>query len=178
MHLVLLANGGKEILAEGFCVLDFDWVGASDMEVERFVAFLPSTVFHEAGATAFDLDSAAGFLLDVFDILPAVADDAGAEVEAGYGLETDDDFLFGPFTLWVYMLVKIPDSGSDVMGISTLPNSSLSIVGSGSLGLLNLLSSTRLGRSCFMSSSILATAFSRPSFVVLVTWRYNGGFCI
>ena len=62
--------------------------------------------------------------------------------------------------------------------ISTLPNSSLSIVGSGSLGLLNLLSSTRLGRSCFMSSSILATAFSRPSFVVLVTWRYNGGFCI
>ena len=84
MRLVLLANGCKEILTEGFCVLDFDWVGPGDVEVERFLAFLSGTVFHEAGAAAFDLYSAASFLLDVFDVLPAMADDAGAEVEAGY----------------------------------------------------------------------------------------------
>jgi len=116
MRLVLLANGCKEILAEGFCVLDFDWVGPGDVEVERLVTFLPAAVFHKAGAAAFDLYSATGFLLDVFDVLPTVADDTSAEVEAGYGLETDDDFLFGPFTLRVYMLVKISDSGSGCNG--------------------------------------------------------------
>jgi len=28
-----------------------------------------------------------------------------------------------------------------------------------------------------MSSLILATALSRPSLLVLVMWRYSGGFC-
>lgn len=55
----------------------------------------------------------------------------------------------------------------------TRPYSSRSTC-SGSLR-LNRLSSTRLGSSCFISSSTRWTAFSRPSFVVLVIWRYNGG---
>lgn len=53
----------------------------------------------EAGAAALDLDTAASFLLDVFDVGTAVADDLSTEVEARDGLEVHGDFLLWPFAL-------------------------------------------------------------------------------
>lgn len=97
--LVLLFDLAEEVFAEFAGVLDFVRIGACNMEVHGFVAFLPRICLEEAGPTTFDLDSTAGLGLDVFDVGAAVADHLGAQVEAGDGLEVDGDAFFGPFAL-------------------------------------------------------------------------------
>ena len=67
----------------------------------------------------------------------------------------------------------VPGIRIEVPRPHTRPYSSRSTC-SGSLGRKRR-SSTRLGSSCFIISSTLMTAFSRPSFEVLVMWRYSGG---
>lgn len=138
------------------------------MEVHRLVALLASVMLDKAGATTLDLDAATSLLLDVFNIGTTVADNLGAEVETRNGLEVDGDLLFGPFTLLRVSVSTVLSQYITLCNI-TLPYSSRSTC-SGSLRRKRL-SSTRLGSSCFISSSILTMAFSRPSLVVLVTWR-------
>lgn len=81
-----------------------------------------------------------------------------------------DQWEFAPQAIFAMIVRSINLTIEDKL---TRPYSSRSTC-SGSLR-LNRLSSTRLGSSCFMSSSTRWTAFSRPSFVVLVIWRYKGG---
>ena len=55
-------------------------------------------MFHEARVAALDLDTAAGFLLDMLDVSSAVTDDLSSEVKAGNGLQINRNTLFWPFT--------------------------------------------------------------------------------
>ena len=54
-------------------------------------------MLHEAGITAFDLDAASGFLLDVLDVSSTVSDNLCSQVEALNGLEVNWNPFFGPF---------------------------------------------------------------------------------
>jgi hypothetical protein len=141
-----------------------------NVKIHVLIALLTSPVFHESRATALDLDTASGLLLDVLHIRTSMANNLSAEVKARKRFEIDRDLLFRPFALFPYQ----QGNHSLVSEILTLPNSSRSTC-SGSL-LRKRLSSTRLGSSCFISSWIFSTASSRPRFDVLVTWRYRGGF--
>jgi hypothetical protein len=98
VFLVLLADGGDQVLAELLGALDFDGVGAGDVEVQRLVA-LVGAVLAEAGAAAFDLYAAARLLLDVLDVLSAVANDGGAQVEAGNRFQSNGYLLLRPLAL-------------------------------------------------------------------------------
>jgi len=68
------------------------------VEVQRVIALL-SAMFPEAGTTALDLNTAAGLLLNMFDILAAVAYNRCAQVETGDRLQTNGYPLFGPLAL-------------------------------------------------------------------------------
>jgi len=72
-----------------------------NVQVHRFIALAVGAVFHEAGVAAFDLYTAASFLLNMLYVLSAVAHDLGAEVEARNWFEVDGDTFFGPFALAV-----------------------------------------------------------------------------
>lgn len=82
------------------------------MQVHRFIAFMPGVVLHEARSTAFDLDTASSFLLDVFDIRTTLTYDLSTQVKAGNRLEVYSDLLLRPFAL-VRMLVEPSRSGKD-----------------------------------------------------------------
>lgn len=98
--LILLSDIVEERFAEFFGALDFVGVRARYVEVHWFVAFLVGAMFYEAGVAAFDLDAASGFLLDVFDVGSAVADDLRSQVEALDRFKVDWNALFGPFPLY------------------------------------------------------------------------------
>ncbi len=59
------------------------------MEVHRLITLLAGGRFQEAGTSAFDLDFAARFLLNVLDVIASPADDLGSQVEAADGFETN-----------------------------------------------------------------------------------------
>jgi hypothetical protein len=69
------------------------------MQVHWLVALLTGISFGVTRSTAFDLDAASRFLLDVLDISTAMAHHLGAQVEARNGFEINGNALFGPFTL-------------------------------------------------------------------------------
>lgn len=69
------------------------------VQEHRVVAFALRAVFDEAGATALDLDAAAGLLLDVLHIRTTLTNDLGAQIEPGNRLEVDWDALVWPFPL-------------------------------------------------------------------------------
>ena len=56
-------------------------------------------MLHETGSTTLDLDTASGFLLDMFDIRTALTYNLSTEVEAGDRLEVDGDLFFRPLAL-------------------------------------------------------------------------------
>lgn len=68
------------------------------MEVEGLLALLGS-VLPEAGPFAFDLDTATGFLLNMLDILPTVADHRSSQVETRDWLQPHHNPFFGPLAL-------------------------------------------------------------------------------
>lgn len=80
-----------------------------NMQVHLLIALHLGIMFFEAAASALDLNSAAGFLLDVLDVRSASSDNLGAQVESRNGLEIDGNALFGPlaasqmvaFDLWL-----------------------------------------------------------------------------
>lgn len=72
--LEIEADIGHEILAQFFGFLNLGRLRASNMQIHRFVGFLASAMFHESASTPLDLNSAAGFLLDVLDIGTALTD--------------------------------------------------------------------------------------------------------
>jgi hypothetical protein len=69
------------------------------MKEHGFIAFPAGVSFHKPGATALDLDLAAGTLLDMFHVCAALSDNLSAKVETRDWLQIDRDALFGPFTL-------------------------------------------------------------------------------
>lgn len=70
--------------------------GLRHVEVHGLVAFAIRTMLHEAGITAFDLDTASSFLLDMLNIGASMTNYLGSEIEAWYGLQIDRNSLFGP----------------------------------------------------------------------------------
>lgn len=88
------------------------------MEIHGLVAFLASVVLDEARATALDLDTTASFLLDVFDIGTAMADNLSTEVETRDGLEVDGNLFLRPFTL---ILVSVFVCQRDTSPCASLP---------------------------------------------------------
>lgn len=116
---VLLFYVFEEGEAEFFGAFDFVWVrtaenfdqsgkfednemgegGVRYVKVHRLITFSVRTVLHEPRVSAFDLDAAARFLLDVFDVSTAMTDYLCSQIETGDGLEVDCNTLFGPFAL-------------------------------------------------------------------------------
>ena len=69
------------------------------MEVHRLIALSVCAVLHEAGVTAFDLNTTASFLLNMLDVSTTVAYHLRPKVEARYRLEINGNTLFWPFAL-------------------------------------------------------------------------------
>jgi hypothetical protein len=67
------------------------------MKIHLLIALHASVLLHEAAASALDLYSALGLLLDVFHVLTSLADDLCPEIETRDRLEFDRDALFRPF---------------------------------------------------------------------------------
>jgi len=137
------------------------------MKIEWFVALMTKTMLHKTRSAAFNLHPTTCLLLNVFDILATMSDNCRSKIEAWNGLEINGNLFFRPFAL-VGRSVRFSKQGDTSK--PTLPYSSRSTGSGGSL-LLNRRSSTRFGRSCFISSSIFDAAFSNPSLVVLVICR-------
>lgn len=145
------------------------------MQKHFLIGFSACRVLKKAGSLAFYLHPAAGLRLNVLHVYSALADHLSSQIEAWNRVETNRNFFLWPFSLRA--VSKNSQSAHLVRHLlRTRPNSSRSTCSCSFRR--NLRSSTSGGRSCFMSSSILATAISRPRFVVLVTWRYSGGFFV
>lgn len=69
------------------------------MQEHGLIAFALSAVFDEAGATALDLNTTTGALLDVLHIGTALADDLGPQVESGDRFKIDGNAFLWPFAL-------------------------------------------------------------------------------
>lgn len=70
------------------------------MQKHILIALAARRGFHITRPATLDLDTAAGLLLDVFDVGSAVSHNLGTEVEARDGFEADGDLLLGPFALF------------------------------------------------------------------------------
>ena len=137
------------------------------MQKHILVTLAVCCLLEEPRASTLDLDTAASLVLNVLHVGAAMANDLGPEVETWNGLEVDWDFRLRPFAL--PMVSAIHAVVENAQREDTLPNSSRSKF-SGSRRRKRR-SSTSFGSSCFLSSSIMATAFSRPSLLVLVTCK-------
>lgn len=93
----IYADIGQKIFAKFFSFLNLRGLRAGNMQVHWFVGLLASTVFHEAASPSLDLNSAAGFLLDVLDVRTTLSDDLCAKIEAGDVLHVYGDLFLGPF---------------------------------------------------------------------------------
>ena len=71
------------------------------MEIHRFIALSICAMFHEAGITALDLNSAPSFLLDMLDVGTTMTYHLCSKVEARDWLEINGNALFWPFALQV-----------------------------------------------------------------------------
>ena len=69
------------------------------MEIHRFIALLVCAMLYKARIAAFDLDTAASFLLDMLDVSTTVTYHLGPEVETRNWLEINGNALFWPFAL-------------------------------------------------------------------------------
>lgn len=69
------------------------------MQEHRLIALALGAVLDEARATAFDLNTTTGALLNVLHIGTALANDLGTQIESGDRFEVDGDAFFWPFTL-------------------------------------------------------------------------------
>jgi hypothetical protein len=138
------------------------------MQVHGLIAFLATLLINEARALSLDLDFTARVLLDVLHVLTTTADNLCSQIESTDNFEAHVDLLLGPFALFLVSgLMQAGQSKSSAL--LTLPNSSRSKF-SGSRRRKRR-SSTRLGKSSFIKSSIILVALSRPSLEVLVTRR-------
>lgn len=115
--LVLFSDVAEQILTQFLGSLDLVWVWSTAqfvirwsswmgkpgnsryMQEHRIVAFALRAVFDETGATALDLDTAAGLLLDVLHIRTTLTNDLGAQIKPGNRLKIDWDALVRPFAL-------------------------------------------------------------------------------
>lgn len=69
------------------------------MQKHRLIALSAGRLLDESRAAAFDLNSAASLLLNMFDIGAALTYDLRPQVESGNRLEIDGNTLLGPFSL-------------------------------------------------------------------------------
>ena len=76
------------------------------MEIHRFIALSVCAVLHEARVAAFDLDTAASFLLDMLDVSTTVTYHLCPEVEARDWLKINGNALFRPFALQIVSLPR------------------------------------------------------------------------
>jgi len=66
---------GKKVFTEFFRFLNLLWLWTSHMQVHGLIRLLAGAVLHETAATTFDLYSASGLLLDMFDVSTTLAND-------------------------------------------------------------------------------------------------------
>lgn len=57
-----------------------------DVQIHLLITFSASLMLHEARATALDLDTTSGLLLNVLDIRPTLSYNLSTQVETGNGL--------------------------------------------------------------------------------------------
>ena len=69
------------------------------MEIHRFIALSVCAMLHKARVAAFDLDTAASFLLDMLYVSTTVTYYLCSEIEARDWLEINGNALFRPFAL-------------------------------------------------------------------------------
>ena len=74
------------------------------MKIHRFIALFVCTMLHKARVAAFDLDTAASFLLNVLDVSTTVTHHLCSEIEARDWLEINGNALFRPFALQLVSL--------------------------------------------------------------------------
>lgn len=74
------------------------------MEIHRFVTLSVCAMLHEAGVAAFDLNTTAGFLLDMLDVSTTVTYYLCPKIEARDRLEINRNALFWPFALQIVSL--------------------------------------------------------------------------
>jgi putative ubiquitin-RnfH superfamily antitoxin RatB of RatAB toxin-antitoxin module len=70
-----------------------------NVQIHGFIAFSSSVVLHKSRSTALDLDTASGFLLDVFDVGTTLTDNLSTEVESNDRFEVYGNLLLGPLAL-------------------------------------------------------------------------------
>ena len=74
------------------------------MEIHRFIALSVCAVLHKTRVAAFDLHTAASFLLDMLDVSTTVTYHLCPKVEARDWLKINGNALFRPFALQVVSL--------------------------------------------------------------------------
>ena len=77
------------------------------MQVHGLITLAIRAMLHEAGITAFDLDTASCFLLDVLDVSSTVSDDLRSQVEALDGFKVNWDSFFGPFATTKFVTLDL-----------------------------------------------------------------------
>jgi hypothetical protein len=77
------------------------------MQIHRLVALPIRAMFSEAGAASFDLDFAAGLLLNMLHVRSTLTDNLGSQVETLDRLKVDRNSLLGPFPL--YQVIRTPN---------------------------------------------------------------------
>jgi len=95
--LVVLADALQEIQAQLFAFFDLLRLRTGDVKIHGFVGLLAGGMLHEARTAAFDLNTAAAFLLNMLDVGSSLAYNLGTEVEARNIFHVERDTLFGPF---------------------------------------------------------------------------------
>jgi predicted solute-binding protein len=70
------------------------------MKIHVLITLATSTMLHESGATALDLDSASSLLLNVLHISATVTNDLSAKIETWNWFKVDGNLLLGPFALF------------------------------------------------------------------------------
>ena len=74
------------------------------MKIHRLVALFVRTMLHKARVAAFDLDTAARFLLNVLDVSTTMTYHLCSEIKARDWLEINGNALFRPFALQLVSL--------------------------------------------------------------------------
>jgi len=95
--LVVCLHLLEKFVTELFRALHAFRARSGNMEIHRLVALLAGGLLHKAGTSSFDLDFAARFLLNVFDVVSTSTDDLGSQVETTDRFKANGDLLFGPF---------------------------------------------------------------------------------
>jgi hypothetical protein len=70
------------------------------MKIHILITLATSTVFHKSRATALDLNTASGLLLNVLDICTAMTYNLSTKIEARKWFKGNGDLLLRPFALF------------------------------------------------------------------------------